>query len=172
MILGTAAYMSPEQARGLVLDRRTDIWAFGCLLYEMLTARKPFEGETVSDSIAAILGNEADWTALPSVTPAAIERLLRRCLQKDRRHRLADAGDARLEIEEAQSSPSVRPSQGVALRPKALALQRRRQILRSALPMLLTLAVGTAVGVLATRAALRVDSSSVAWAPTFTRITN
>src|SRR6266849_138204 len=99
-ILGTAAYMSPEQARGQPVDRRADIWAFGCVLYEMLTGRAPFPGETVSDSIAAILEREPDWTALPSATPPAVQRLVARCLAKDRQHRLRDIGDARLEIEE------------------------------------------------------------------------
>ncbi len=107
VILGTAAYMSPEQARGLTLDTRSDLWAFGCVLYEMLTARRPFTGATVSDVSAAILRLDPDWTLLPDATPAAIRRLLRRCLQKDRRQRLADAADARLEIEEALASPGV-----------------------------------------------------------------
>ena len=101
MIVGTAAYMSPEQARGKTVDKRTDIWAFGCVLYEMLTARPAFRGETVSDTIAAILEHEPDWSALPAQTPASIRRLLQRCLEKDPRRRLRDVGDARLEIEEA-----------------------------------------------------------------------
>lgn len=107
VILGTAAYMSPEQARGLVLDKRSDLWSFGCVLYEMLTGRRPFTGDTVSDVSAAILAREPDWTPLPEVTPAAIRKVLRRCLEKDRRRRLADAGDARLEIEEALASPNA-----------------------------------------------------------------
>jgi serine/threonine protein kinase len=106
IILGTARYMRPEQARGTALDRRSDIWAFGCVLYEMLTARSPFGGATVSDVIAAILGRDPDWTLLPAAPPPAIRRLLRRCLEKDRRRRLADAADARLEIEEAQAVPA------------------------------------------------------------------
>ena len=79
---GTAAYMSPEQARGLPVDQRTDIWAFGCVLYEMLTGRVTFAGDTVSDSIAKILQREPDWSALPAATPEAIRRLLLRCLAK------------------------------------------------------------------------------------------
>jgi Protein kinase domain/WD40-like Beta Propeller Repeat len=101
VIAGTAAYMSPEQARGKALDKRTDIWAFGCVLYEMLTARPSFSGETASDTIVAILEREPDWTALPAQTPPSIKRLLQRCLEKDSKRRLRDIGDARLEIDEA-----------------------------------------------------------------------
>ena len=109
VIAGTAAYMSPEQARGKAVDKRTDIWAFGCVLYEMLTARPPFRGETVSDTIAGILEREADWSALPAETTVSIRRLLQRCLEKDPKRRLRDIGDARLEIEEAPG-PSVSSS--------------------------------------------------------------
>ncbi|MBA3297423.1 MAG: protein kinase, partial [Acidobacteria bacterium] len=94
-ILGTAAYMSPEQARGKALDKRTDIWAFGCVLYQMLTSRLAFHGETLSDTIVAILEREPDWTVLPVATPSAVRRLLHRCLEKDPRRRLRDIGDAR-----------------------------------------------------------------------------
>jgi len=107
VILGTAAYMSPEQARGKPLDRRTDIWSFGCVLYEILTGKRAFTGETVSDTAAAILHFDPDWKALPEGTPAAIHTLLRRCLQKDRNQRLRDIGDARIEIEEALKSPGL-----------------------------------------------------------------
>jgi eukaryotic-like serine/threonine-protein kinase len=100
-ILGTPAYMSPEQARGKPVDRRTDLWSFGCVLYEMLCGRKSFGGETVTDCLAAIVEREPDWTALPRATPPPIRRLLRHCLEKDPERRLRDAGDARLEIEEA-----------------------------------------------------------------------
>jgi serine/threonine-protein kinase len=100
MILGTAAYMSPEQARGKPVDRRTDIWAFGCVLYEMLTGRKPFEGETATDIIAAIVEREPDWSALPHATPPSVRRLLRRSLRKDLARRLHHVGDALLEIDE------------------------------------------------------------------------
>jgi len=106
VILGTAAYMSPEQARGKPVDRRTDIWAFGCVLFEMLTGRKTFEGgDTVSDAVAAILKNEPDWNAIPSGTPPHIRRLLRRCLQKDPQKRLPHIGLARLEIDEGLAEP-------------------------------------------------------------------
>ena len=100
MILGTAAYMSPEQARGKPLDKRTDIWAFGCVLYEMLTGKRAFEGETVSDTLAAILKEDPNWAALPELTPGAIRRVLRKCLQRDPRARLHDIADARLDLEE------------------------------------------------------------------------
>jgi serine/threonine protein kinase/Tol biopolymer transport system component len=101
VILGTAAYMSPEQARGKTADKRSDVWAFGCVLYEMLTGRRAFEGEGVTDVIARIIERDVDFSALPPSTPPSIRRLLRRCLEKDRSRRLADASDARLEIDEA-----------------------------------------------------------------------
>ena len=104
VIAGTAAYMSPEQARGKAVDKRTDIWAFGCVFYEMLTARPAFRGETNSDTIAAILEREPDWSAIPAQTPLSIRRLLQRCLEKDPKHRLRDIGDARLDIEEASGA--------------------------------------------------------------------
>jgi eukaryotic-like serine/threonine-protein kinase len=99
VILGTAAYMSPEQTRGRPLDKRTDVWSFGCVLYEMLAGHAPFAGETVSDTIAGILGQEPEWRALPETTPTGVRRLLQRCLEKDRKRRLRDIGDARMEIE-------------------------------------------------------------------------
>jgi serine/threonine-protein kinase len=100
-LLGTAPYMSPEQARGLPVDPRSDVWAFGCLLYEMLAGRRAFPGTSASDVLASVLRDEADWSALPRETPAGVRRLLRRCLRKDPRERLQDAGDARLELTEA-----------------------------------------------------------------------
>jgi serine/threonine protein kinase len=103
LILGTAAYMSPEQARGQRVDKRSDIWAFGCVVYEMLTGRLAFDGETASDTIAAILSREPDWTAIPTAVPADITRLLRRCLQKDANRRLHDIADARIEIDESSN---------------------------------------------------------------------
>ena len=106
-ILGTAAYMSPEQARGKTVDKRADIWAFGVVLFEMLTGRQLFAGETLSDTLAAVLKNEPDRESLPSDTPAPIRRLLARCLRKKPNERLRDIGDARLEIDEAFSADAT-----------------------------------------------------------------
>jgi serine/threonine-protein kinase len=106
MILGTAAYMSPEQAEGRTVDRRTDIWSFGCVFYEALTGRRAFAARTVSDTIQLVLEHEPEWTALPGKTPLKIRDLLRRCLQKDPRRRLRDIGDAGIEIVEAMAEPS------------------------------------------------------------------
>jgi eukaryotic-like serine/threonine-protein kinase len=104
-ILGTAAYMSPEQARGKSVDKRTDIWAFGCVLYELLTGKQAFQGETTTEILAAVLRGEPDWQALPEPTPFSIRALLRRCLQKEMNKRARDAGDARIEIEETLAAP-------------------------------------------------------------------
>jgi serine/threonine protein kinase len=101
IILGTAAYMSPEQASGKPLDARTDVWAFGCVLYEMLTGRPAFTGDSVSEVLASVLAREPDLTALPAAAPPSIRRLIRRCLQKNRTDRLRDIGDAWLEIVDA-----------------------------------------------------------------------
>ena len=98
---GTAAYMSPEQARGQAVDKRTDMWAFGCVLYELLTGKQAFHGDTVTEILAAVLRGEPDWAALPAATPTNVRALLRRCLQKDKTLRLRDAGDAGIEIQEA-----------------------------------------------------------------------
>ncbi len=100
VILGTAAYMSPEQARGQVVDKRTDIWAFGCVLFEMLTGRRAFTGDTVSDTIVSILSGEPEWDALPKATPGTVRDLLQRCLEKDPKRRLRDIGDTRFEIDQ------------------------------------------------------------------------
>ena len=99
-ILGTPAYMSPEQARGRTLDKRTDIWSFGCVVFEMLTGSTAFGGETISDTIARVLERDVDWATLPPTVPPRIRDLLRRCLQKDSNRRLRDIGDARIEIDE------------------------------------------------------------------------
>jgi Tol biopolymer transport system component len=108
MILGTAAYMSPEQAKGKTVDRRTDIWAFGCVFFEMLTGKRPFDGETVTDVLAAVVRAEPEWSLLPSNTPRAIRDLLRRCLKKDVKQRLQAIGDARIAIEGTMSGgPSL-----------------------------------------------------------------
>jgi eukaryotic-like serine/threonine-protein kinase len=104
IILGTAAYMSPEQAKGKPADNRSDIWAFGCVLYEMLTGKRAFDGDDVADTLAAILRSEPDWNALPMSTPPALRRLLRRCIERDRRKRLANIADARLELDDTVTS--------------------------------------------------------------------
>ena len=107
VILGTAAYMSPEQARGKGVDKRTDIWAFGCVLFEMLTGQKPFDGETLTDIVAAIVKNEPDWRALPPGTPAAVQSVIVRCLRKDPSQRLRDIADGRFQIEEVLNDPGA-----------------------------------------------------------------
>jgi Tol biopolymer transport system component len=105
VILGTAAYMSPEQARGKSVDKRTDIWAFGCVLYELLTGKQAFHGEDVTDILAAVVRAEPDWTALPTNISPSIRVLLQRCLRKDRRQRAPDAAILRIEIEDALAAP-------------------------------------------------------------------
>src|SRR5712692_4566238 len=105
VILGTAAYMSPEQARGKAVDKRTDLWAFGAVVYELLTGKQAFNGEDISEILAAVVKTEPDWHALPGNTPSGIAMLLRRCLQKDKTLRMRDAGDARIEIQEALAAP-------------------------------------------------------------------
>ena len=100
VIMGTAAYMSPEQARGKAVDKRSDIWAFGCVLFEMLTRTRAFDGEEITDVMMAVMRDEPNWSLLPANTPAAIRRLLRRSLTKDRKRRLSDMTDVRLELEE------------------------------------------------------------------------
>jgi serine/threonine protein kinase len=106
-VLGTPGYMSPEQARGQVVDKRTDIWAFGCVLYEMLTGRAAFRGGSVSDTIAAVLGSEPDWNALPNGTPTPVRRLIQRCLEKDPKQRLRDLGDVRFDIQSSRARLAV-----------------------------------------------------------------
>jgi serine/threonine protein kinase len=108
LILGTAAYMSPEQARGKPIDKHADIWAFGIVLFEMLTGSRLFHGETVSDTLAAVLTREPDWTRLPSSKPAGVRRLIARCLERDPKKRLRDIGDARLELEDAGDTTTGR----------------------------------------------------------------
>jgi len=116
MILGTAAYMAPEQAKGKPVDKRADIWAFGCVLYEMLTGKRAFAGSDVSETLASVLARDVDWTALPSQTPASIRRLIHRCLDRDLRKRLPDAGEARFQLEEAMAAPAATDDAAVARR--------------------------------------------------------
>jgi serine/threonine protein kinase len=120
VIMGTIPYMSPEQVRAKPVDRRADIWAFGCLLYETLTGCQPFLRETTSDTVAAILEREPEWGKLPAATPTLVRRLLSRCLEKDPRRRLRDIGDARLELEEASGAPPTsEPKTGLMTRRSA-----------------------------------------------------
>jgi serine/threonine protein kinase len=114
VILGTAAYMSPEQAKGKVVDKRADVWAFGCVLFEMLTGKQAFIGDSLTDTLAAVVRGDADWDSLPKETPRGIRRLLVRCLNKDPRQRLRDIGEARIAIQEAQQS---KPEETTAVAP-------------------------------------------------------
>ena len=106
VVVGTPAYMSPEQARGLPVDKRADVWSFGCLLYELLTGRQPFAGATNSDTLAAVLERDPDMTILPPQTPPAVQALLRHCLQKDPKRRLRDIADARLALDDVLDGPA------------------------------------------------------------------
>jgi eukaryotic-like serine/threonine-protein kinase len=137
IILGTAGYMSPEQVRGKTVDRRADIWAFGCVLYEMLTGRRAFEGDEASDVLAAVIKSDPDWSALPPGTPPRLRALLQRCLQKIPRQRLRDIGDARIEIEEIQA----RPEGAITSRP-AGARRRERLAWTAATAVLLLVIAG------------------------------
>jgi serine/threonine protein kinase len=160
VILGTAGYMSPEQARGKLVDKRTDIWAFGCVLYEMLTARAAFGGPTVSDTIVAILERHPDWAALPAATPPAVRHLLDRCFEKDRRRRLRDIGDARSDLDRVEflaASPPLIERPGT-----------RRWVWAGGM---LVAAAATAALVW-TRADARLPASSASFGPQFTRLTS
>jgi serine/threonine-protein kinase len=119
VLLGTAAYMSPEQARGKAIDKRSDIWAFGCVLYETITARQAFRGESVGDTLAAVLRGDPDWGALPVRTPDAIRRLLRGCLEKDRQQRFGDTSVVKFLLKEPASASHSQRSAGVRLWPPA-----------------------------------------------------
>jgi serine/threonine protein kinase/Tol biopolymer transport system component len=126
IILGTAAYMSPEQAKGKPVDRRTDIWAFGCVLYEMLTGKPPFAGETITDTLAAVVRAEPEWGLLPKNTPVAIRELLRRCLQKDPKERLRDIGDVRIELKQLLSGSGTSVALALPEPPASLGNWARR----------------------------------------------
>jgi eukaryotic-like serine/threonine-protein kinase len=146
MILGTATYMSPEQARGLPVDTRTDVWAFGCVLYEMLTGRKTFHGETVTDCLAAIVGREPDWTVLPPSVPDNVVALIKRCLQKDVQSRLAHIGHAHRELDDALATVTGRVYRAPVERP----VRRRIPVLAYAAATAVILIAG-ALGVGAIR---------------------
>jgi Tol biopolymer transport system component len=162
-LIGTAAYMSPEQARGLPVDKRTDIWAFGCVLYEMLTGRVTFPGDTVSDSIAKILEREPDWSALPAATPASIRRLLLRCLAKDPKQRLRDIADVRLEID---AIDEVVPAATATQTPLT-----RRSGPATWVPWIALAVLGAAVVAWEARRSAVTDDNPLAGA-TFSRVTN
>jgi serine/threonine-protein kinase len=144
VILGTAAYMSPEQARGHVVDRRSDVWAFGVVLYEMLTGQRAFNGHDVAETLAYVLTRQPDWTVLPASTPPLIRRLLRRCLEKDRTRRLADISDARLDLDDALSGSDTDA-------PVAFSSLRTRERLTWASSLLLVGLVAAAMLAWATR---------------------
>ena len=110
IILGTAVYMSPEQAKGKPADKRSDIWAFGCVLYEMLTGRRAFDGEDLTDVVAAVVRGEPDWTALPSDVPAHVRTLIKGCLEKDRKARLGDIAVVRYLLDHGTVTPAAQPA--------------------------------------------------------------
>jgi Tol biopolymer transport system component len=130
VILGTATYMSPEQARGQPVDRRTDIWAFGCVLYEMLTGRRAFAGDSLTDTLAHVIERDPDWGAMPETTPDGVRRLLERCLRKDVRDRLRDIADARIEIDDAIAGRTAATGRAPSVSDRALRarLQHRAPI--------------------------------------------
>jgi Tol biopolymer transport system component len=141
-IVGTAAYMSPEQARGQTVDKRADIWAFGCVLYEMLTGKPAFSGATASDVMANVLQREPEWNALPAAAPPPLKRLIARCLEKDQKRRLRDIGDVRVELDDVPSPPAS----GAAAAPPA-----RSRIWIAAPWLLLVAAAAAAVYAIGTR---------------------
>jgi eukaryotic-like serine/threonine-protein kinase len=150
MIMGTAAYMAPEQARGRTVDKRADIWAFGVVVFEMLTGRRAFAGDDISITLAAVMMNEPEWSALPASTPAGLRRLLTRCLKKDPKARVRDIGDARLQIEELLSVAPDEPT--VPAAPDRSSLSQRARPWASAGVLALGLAL-TAVSIVVLRRA-------------------
>src|SRR6185503_16027478 len=120
VILGTAAYMSPEQAKGKPVDRRADIWAFGVVLYEMLTGRRAFEGEDISTTLAAVLMKDPEWASMPPGTPRSLDTLVRRCLERDPKKRLRDIGEGRILLSDPQAlSAAPAASAPTAIAPSA-----------------------------------------------------
>jgi serine/threonine protein kinase len=146
MILGTAAYMAPEQARGKPVDKRSDIWAFGCVLFEMLAGKRAFDGEDVTDTIAAVVRAEPTWEALPADVPASIRLLLRRCLEKDRRKRIGDISTALFIMKEQSALPGPSPAPEIVAPPA-----KWGQIARYALAATLTAAITAGVVWMLTR---------------------
>ena len=176
VILGTAAYMSPEQARGLPVDKRTDIWAFGCVLYEMLTGRVAFKAATVSDTLVAILSAEPEWDALPPTMPAGVRLLLQRCLEKDSKRRLRDIGDARIELDQREMRSGGIPA--TRFNPESAASAARQHSHRAWLRRPSLLAAGALVAILSLlaggvalfkRAATPATTAPVASRPEYTR---
>ena len=165
VIMGTAEYMSPEQASGATVDKRADIWSFGAVLFEMLTGKRAFDGETVSHVLAAVLKTEPDWAALPNETPAAIQTLLRRCLAKERRRRVPDIGMARFEVDDATAAPANDGISAVAV-PRLQAWQRPIPPIPLVLGAFLLVAVaGLVVWSLMRPAPLRVTRVSISTSP-------
>src|SRR5262249_32491839 len=141
VILGTAAYMSPEQAKGRQADKRSDVWAFGCVLFEMLTSRRPFEGADLSDLLASVLKSDPPFAMLPDSTPPSVLTLIERCLRKDPKQRLRDMGDVRLVLDGAFDAPA-----GARVSDQAVAAPGR---VRRALPWAAGIAIGGALAALA-----------------------
>jgi len=152
-IVGTPSYMSPEQARGKATDKRSDIWSFGCVLYEMLTGKVAFEGETTSDTLADILDRDPDWQALPQSTPSNVLVLLRRCLEKDLYQRLQHIGDAAIEIQETLNPPTIAPPLSTATTGYSRSMLRRLAIACSL--------AGLTVGLIVAAVALRSSAPSL-----------
>jgi Tol biopolymer transport system component/tRNA A-37 threonylcarbamoyl transferase component Bud32 len=163
MILGTPAYMPPEQAKGRETDRTADIWAFGCVFYEMLVGRPAFEGDTVSEILAEVLKSEPQWHRLPPNTPRSIRQLLKRCLRKDSKMRLRDIGDARLEIADVQNSPELETAPAVAA-PAASRLKERLAWALAVVALLSALIASRFATAPATANEMRVD---IATGPTY-----
>ena len=175
VILGSAAYMSPEQARGRPVDKRTDVWAFGCVFYEMLTGKRAFEGETVSDTLAAVLMKEPDWAALPPQTPTKIRELLRRCLRREAKQRLHDIADARLDLEELAATTSsghspfeenlhsASPGPTVGRSAPATSTKGSKKFLSVFLPWALVAAFAAALGAFALRARAPREGAALTW---------
>jgi len=156
VILGTAAYMSPEQARGRAVDKRADVWAFGCVLFEMISGRRAFDGDDVTETLAAVVKSEPPWGTLPPATPPSVRRLLERCLRKDPARRLRDIADAKLDIDEAQSEPVAPVSTDT---PQSRSARTRERWLWAAA---LCIAIGAlAVMALAYRRASSIDASEI-----------
>ena len=160
VVLGTAAYMSPEQARGQFVDRRSDIWAFGCVLYEMLSGRSVFARATVADTVAVILEREPDWSALPSSTPVILRRLLRRCLDKNRNQRLRDIADARHALDDIEDDTA-----------RGTSSSARTQWPRLVAGAAVVASIAAVVAVFASRGASQTPAPVPTSGPRFTRVT-